>query len=227
MFVPGKVDHGAFDEITPESSYWVGFLLADGYVFTKHGSYKDYPMIELKLSERDGDHVRKFASFVKSEYAVRSRAYDTNYKACARYTVTSFMSERLVNRLAELGVGPKKSMRETVHPLLALSPDFWRGVVDGDGYVGMVSNRGRLYPKIQLGSSKSVMEKFVDLASTLGVSRPPLNFSKNLYACGWTATPAAVIVDHLYNRPGPSLDRKREAATLCQQWISRRGERLV
>jgi hypothetical protein len=44
-------------EDTPETYYWIGFLLADGY-FSEN-------RIKLKLAEKDKEHVLKFAKFIK------------------------------------------------------------------------------------------------------------------------------------------------------------------
>ena len=47
----------------------------------------------------------------------------------------SFSSKRIVNKLKELGFTNRKTYDIIPHPLLKGSRDFWRGVVDGDGWV--------------------------------------------------------------------------------------------
>lgn len=51
----------AFNRIeTEEDAYWLGFLLADGYV---SGGIK--PFIQLKLGAKDLEHLKKFVKYLK------------------------------------------------------------------------------------------------------------------------------------------------------------------
>ena len=55
-------DETVFDEITEESAYWMGFLMADGNIYLPKG--KRNPRITLVLSEKDKEHIVKFKFFL-------------------------------------------------------------------------------------------------------------------------------------------------------------------
>jgi|SRR3990172_1579687 len=57
------LEETAFDTLTPESAYWVGFLMADGCVSDKANGA---PAISLQLTASDVGHVRAFARFAGS-----------------------------------------------------------------------------------------------------------------------------------------------------------------
>ena len=65
---PGsQLRHDAFDVLSPEAAYWVGFLFADGSV----GRDKRSRTISVRLSERDRQHLMKLRTFLKSSHAIR------------------------------------------------------------------------------------------------------------------------------------------------------------
>ena len=62
-----KYNKNAFNQITTEKdAYWLGFLLADGYV---GGDSK--PFLQIKLGEIDKNHLIKFLDYMKySSYEI-------------------------------------------------------------------------------------------------------------------------------------------------------------
>lgn len=56
-----------FDTITEESAYWMGMLMADGWIFKeKTGNLR----IAITLAEEDYIHLVKFSRFLKSTYPI-------------------------------------------------------------------------------------------------------------------------------------------------------------
>lgn len=61
------VNHGAFDVVTNDAAYWIGFLFADGSVIKqKRGG----ALIQLRLSEIDRGQVEAFRRFLGSTHAI-------------------------------------------------------------------------------------------------------------------------------------------------------------
>ena len=63
---PGRqntLDETAFDVVTPESAYWVGFLMATGSI-TRAGTRS--PAIAVTTADEDRAHLERFRSFVKA-----------------------------------------------------------------------------------------------------------------------------------------------------------------
>jgi hypothetical protein len=112
-------DLSAFSEVTAKSAYWLGFLMADGCVTQRE--------VILVLHRRDESHIRAFMEFVGcSDRPLRS----ANRGEARRGLVSSVA---LARQLAVFGLKAGHKPVATVPPELASSPDFWRGVVDGDG----------------------------------------------------------------------------------------------
>ena len=110
--------HDAFDVDGPQTRYWIGFLMADGCILANG---RRTPAVQLALGPRDIAHVAAFADFCGARYAGGARA--------------SFASAQICGRLAEYGIGPRKSGSERAPECLRMDRDFWRGIVDGDGWV--------------------------------------------------------------------------------------------
>lgn len=120
-----KCDLSILLEETPESSYWLGFLAADG-TFTNR-------RISLTISSKDKNHLSRFLAFVKSKNKIR-RVGKTN---CLRVNLTQVdVVSELVSRL-------KISSNKTKHPLdlswFDSKPEllfsFIVGYIDGDGSI--------------------------------------------------------------------------------------------
>jgi hypothetical protein len=123
-----SLNHNAFDIITDDAAYWIGFLFADGSIFR---SRKEVLRVQVRLSEVDKSQLVKFREFLGSTHAIGTCPAGNFGGYASRPSVRfSVGSERLANRLLELGRYEGPIARE-----LATSRHFWRGVVDGDGSI--------------------------------------------------------------------------------------------
>lgn len=111
----------AFMEINKESSYWAGFLAADGCVDEK-GRVRIY----LQLS--DSVHLEKFAKFVGSSHKIN---LDGSRNRCS----LEFTCEQMVADLLKWNVVPRKSVEYCPPNNLPFMKDFMRGYFDGDGTI--------------------------------------------------------------------------------------------
>lgn len=50
----------AFASITPDSAYWIGFLLADGCILIHRQRHYRNPYIRVGVAAEDAEHIRKF-----------------------------------------------------------------------------------------------------------------------------------------------------------------------
>ena len=192
--------------LSREAKYWIGFLLADGCIT----SCKGYAVISLALKFEDAEHVRKFAEFVGvPEVAVRDYCYKGS-----RRTQLAFSGKELVGRLAVYGVVPRKSLTAAVHPDLALDPDFWRGVVDGDGCLSI--SRG---PIISLGGSHQVVGAFSDYLWTLTGFKPAISKCRSIFQTAARGQRACAVVSAIYyDGCSVGLDRKMAIAKEFTDW---------
>ncbi len=123
----------AFAELTPESAYWVGMLLTDGCVFWPKN--RPSARIFLRQSSRCLAHVERFRSFLRASNAIVAHRH-RDPSGVERHTVClAVTSRKLALDLARFGVVPKKSASARASEDLIERPEFWRGVIDGDGCV--------------------------------------------------------------------------------------------
>jgi hypothetical protein len=197
--------HDALDLLTPDALYWCGFLFADGTIVTRTGS----PEVALALSERDRAHIEKFRAFLGSTHAITTIRRHANPFGDTGVSRFSVRSAPLAARLKELGmrVGP-------VADELARSHHFWRGVVDGDGYIGISGG----HAQFKLVGTAWLLESFrgflvaEDVACRISV-RP----HKTIHVVGSTWGGAARIVRRLYADAPTSLERKANAARTIER----------
>lgn len=198
-------DH-AFDEITPESAYWIGFLFADGCV---HQGQDGAPTVTLALAVVDRGHVEKFRSFLGSTHAIYISQPSPN-RQIGGGTMANFSvrSHRLFQKLVEYGMVEVKSERAPI-PALSNSRDFWRGAIDGDGGVGTKEGK---YPTIGLAGQRKLLIHFQQfLQNRLSISLEICS-GTNIPVIGTCGSTAKAIIELLYAQATVALDRKAHRA---------------
>jgi hypothetical protein len=115
-------------------------------------------------------------------------------------------------RFAALGIAPgPKTGREVAPYGLEHNGHFWRGVIDGDGWV---SPEGRVIGLVT--ASPVLRDQFVDFLDNAIGCRPTINIriGGGLYQLTLTGANAAALASLLYEGSTFALSRKRAAATL-------------
>ncbi|MFG2051562.1 hypothetical protein ACGFIW_29530 [Micromonospora sp. NPDC048935] len=193
--------HDAFDVLTPEACYWLGFLFADGCVTYRADHL---PQISVGLAQRDRDHLVALRTFLGSSSSIS--APSPTHGSCQ----FSVRSDRLAERLVALGryQGP-------IGDRLDESRDFWRGVVDGDGSIGSYLRPGRSLSKFsqfRLVGSQRLLEAFAAFLRSHGINGLSVRPHKSIYTIGTTCGPAEKIIALLYAGATVALARKAETA---------------
>ena len=175
-----------FDAITDEArAYWLGFLLADGCVTNGN-------RLQLLLGVVDRAHVDAFREALRSTHPIVERATVGGYKPGAVIVHYSLRCSHLAAALARWGVTPRKS-HTAVPPVLPpeLARHFWRGMVDGDGYI---STSGRL-TTVGLTGNAVVCEAF--RVWVVGVCETRASVTRNnsgrKFAVGGTTGPNTTV----------------------------------
>jgi transposase-like protein len=197
-----QVRHDAFDVITSDAAYWIGFLFADGSVRSDGQS----GMVSVRVSERDRDQLAKFRTFLGSTHKIGT-APAGNFggyrsKPSVRLCIPSV---RLSQQLLSLGryEGP-------ISDLLIQSRDFWRGVVDGDGSLGILATG---YAYFELVGSRRLLEACLSFlrSNELG-ARMTIRANKTIFQIATAGFIAEKIVAFLYENAAVALDRKAATA---------------
>jgi len=204
-----------FDGLDPKGNYWVGFLMADGSVGTNTRVSDAASIIQLGLARRDEAHVEKFKTFLGSEHKIaRRRNGSSNFQ---------FQSQSIANKLISLGVTPKKSVRAEANPVLVNSPDFWRGVIDGDGSLVLHKTKYRrkrtnelviyVRPGLELVGSKPLLTQWLTYVKKHCKTNSNVVKHKSIFKVALSGEAAYSMIRLLYANPIEFLDRKRKKAS--------------
>lgn len=210
------IDHTAFDVRSPEMLYWLGILITDGCV--QRSKTHDSWRITLTLKLSDRHHVERFRDFVKSDAAIATGGPKNHTMGEHTIQSTGFASVKVTSkpiamRLSEFGVIPKKSLIAKAGGGVELSRDFWRGCVDGDGFLSWHQNKQDRIPMIGLCGSEDLVRQFECYAKSIA---PSIKATSRRGATVWNfrvAGEAAIaLIRHLYRDGDVSLPRKYSLA---------------
>ncbi|KXK60509.1 hypothetical protein AWW66_18515 [Micromonospora rosaria] len=98
---------------------------------------------------------------------------------------------------------------------LVESRDFWRGVFDGDGSLGIYKrpkNPSLSFPQFRLVGRRILLEYFLTFFKERGVRGLSVRPHKSIFVVGTTCGPAVKITSLLYADAATSLRRKAEMA---------------
>jgi hypothetical protein len=207
------INETVFDTLTQESAYWIGNLMADGYI---HVGKVGNPRIALTLAMEDRDQLVKFRRFLNCSNEIQTKICRTNGKEFIQYTVR-FSSKRIANALISFGVTARKSLTARVIGL-ENNRHFWRGVIDGDGY--FKNKDGIDGDRIVVVGSYNLMSQFAwFIKHKIPGSEVKIKQDKNihrLFVYGYTARKLSEL---LYANCSVALDRKLAKAQKMFSYI--------
>lgn len=211
----------AFDVLTPEAAYWLGFLMTDGNVYHNN--------VQVTLSVKDVGHLEKLRTFLGSSRAI-SYGKPAVSKLKAKFggktihsngsAILSVASPRLVKKLAKFGIVPRKTGIEKAPSSLAFNLSFWRGCLDGDGHLGLYRTKAprqvqeRFVPRVSLCGTKKLLRQFkLFVENHLGPCTNKIHWHAGIWALDFDGSKADKLIYLLYGIPGEvSLDRKQQKA---------------
>jgi len=203
-----SLNEAAFDIITEEAAYWIGFLMADGCITDRgHSTY-----INLMLASKDAGHVEAFQRFLGSNHKIGLEKA-RGFAGSTGGSKLSVASKRLAAILARYGVVPRKSHTTKVIGL-EHNRDFWRGVVDGDGWVSIQHPKTLRHAKpcVGLTGSLELLTQFCTFVETIAPSHVHPHPMHSIFSVSWLGRSALTVVRSLYTNCTISLPRKWEMA---------------
>jgi hypothetical protein len=213
----GSCHHTYFDAIdAPEKAYWLGFLTADGCVYRNTDKWRTKNTVSLSLSERDLDHLSVFRSHLGCKNTITKVKLGRGYANAKQAYQVAFSSPHMVERLISLGVTPRKSL--TLSPPQKgtipdyLRKDYFRGLVDGDGYISLGVHDGRRQYKVGLVGSLPIVDAFREYCVRLTGCRSRIRPHYSIFQFGTSDKFARSVITELYRRATVYLPRKYERA---------------
>lgn len=144
---------------TPESFYWVGFLLADGSFCNGR--------LKLGLSLKDSEHLYKFANYINYSGAINTTDKSISL-SCKDIEIVQAICEKFDIRERKTYNPPNTILqfdKDLIYALLA-------GFIDGDGNIKNQTNRKDFILQIKNHSSwKNILEEFNSLISNKNLTR--------------------------------------------------------
>lgn len=205
----GNVFADAFTN--PDTAYWVGFLMADGCISDTVGRHA--PSIILALAAKDTGHVQKFADFIGTNTVrVNKRpASDAPARYDARYVISN---RELAATLVSYGVTPRKTYTAKACDELAMSVDFWRGYMDGNGTLRYRRRGNHVGACLSIcGGSEKIIGQFSAFARSHIDAVCRVFMNKGAWTANLQGSNTAVeLVRLMYGHGGVSLDRKQVIA---------------
>ena len=128
-----NINEQVFDNLTPENAYWLGFLYADGNLYTIQLKTKETYRVTFCLAAKDSIAVKAFMRFLEADGGLYFRP---KTKALSFSVTNQYLGERL----KELGIEDRKSAKIRYPKIiseLGLDAPFIRGYIDGDGWIGV------------------------------------------------------------------------------------------
>lgn len=133
-------NHQFFKKIdSAEKAYFLGLMLADGYVGKKE--------IIISLNYIDHHILKKFVEAIEgnNKVHVNSKTSGFNKNEIKQVSRLSIRSDEMILDLNKLGLTRNKTLNIIVPKIEEnLEKHFWRGVLDGDGYVSIVNHKGKV-----------------------------------------------------------------------------------
>ena len=116
------INESYFDNIdTQEKAYWLGVMVTDGCVDNNFA-------VRLNLNSNDEYHIKKFQEAIGSNHMLFHANEGTAGTSCL-----CIKNKHMALALREKGIIAHKKKVYKVHQELEI--DYWRGVVDGDGFI--------------------------------------------------------------------------------------------
>lgn len=182
-----------------EKAYWLGFLAADGAIFSNGRNYS----VTLDLQPRDQHWLERFRDTIAPGAKITQHG-DRSFSV-------SIGSQEMVRDLIALGVGPRKS-NTLEWPSLskAFSIPFLLGYFDGDGWMQHHSRSTWLWGLTGTYKFLIVAQVYIQQLANVTIS-PPVRHCKDrsphLYRITATSQ-RAIAIDQMLNASGLGMPRK-------------------
>lgn len=221
-------DNSFSGELNEEKAYWVGFMMADGSINGKNNN------ISIGLNSIDKEHLLKFAKFInieKPEERVKTstRTHQSGFPqhknlkekpiCISTISTITITSKQMCEDFKKYGVIPRKTYVAEAKGGIENNPHFWRGVMDGDGWLTIDKNNNIT---VGLCGNKKLIKQFNDFAKfILNNGKKYCEPKKGMGHC-WKKTfggsSAIKIIKILYENATVSLNRKMEKAHKIINW---------
>ena len=173
-------------------SYLYGLLITDGYLVNNKG----YEYLSIELQELDREFLERLSKYFQCHLYSRTR--NTNFKEDFSSIRLTISDNKIIEKILQMGFPKENKTLNAAPPITEYSEkDFWRGVIDGDGSLG-IRKRG-VYLNLTT-KSEFLKNAFVSLVKNItglemNVHR---NIRDNIYNLTVTSHNAQKLIKWIY-----------------------------
>lgn len=199
--------------LTAEAAYFAGVLLTDGNITRRKNNSG---IVRLSLADEDVLYKLKASISFTGEIHKRSAK---NFKNKSQYNIT-LVSDKTAKALEVLGVIPAKSLIVEAGVEVKNNRDFWRGCIDGDGCIGVYSNKPMLYlctASLMLANQFQAYCIDVSNSTKCHIYRraPAKPTHAPFYTVRMSGKTAKLLLAHLYQEGDICMNRKYATAQVA------------
>lgn len=205
---------------SPDKWYWIGFIMADGWIRPNKGE------LGIRLMKSDKKHLEKFRNSINSNHKIifNKENSKNGYKNSGSYSINIY-SKKIVNDLLRIGVVPNKSLINSMIDMPEeYEKDFWRGMIDGDGTLCTKIRKCNEHEKeikiLQIVGTENICNAFKNFCLKY-INNKVSVFQKSEYCFRYQITAMGQpekIVYILYNGSNLWLDRKY---SIAEEWFNK------
>lgn len=202
--------------------YFCGLVISDGHMSK---NTRNRGKISIELKDIDVALLEKLQNEIIVKSTLRERTRKSNFSDSFTSKILSVFTKEFRDYIEELGVPYGKKTDVKVPEWAALNPNFWRGMIDGDGSVG-ITQRGYCYVSF-ITKSEHVAKKyghFVEFHTerVVNVNRNTRDSAFNISVYNEDAQKLIKVLGYSSNL---SMDRKREKVKEVLAWKRPEGMR--
>lgn len=198
-------------------SYIFGLFQADANFYE---TTRNRGKISLEINNRDSDIIYKIRELLPCNASISSRIRDTNFKKDNVFIKLSIFDWMIREEFKMLGLPVGKKSEIIKVPLFDYNEiDYWRGIIDGDGSIGITSNN---LPFVSLVTKSEelangyllFLEKYLNIKKSISRNKRDKCFNISVFIEN------AQIISGLLYYPGClSINRKIKKASEVINWI--------
>ena len=203
------------DLLKKEDAYFFGFIQCDGHLSQ---STRNRGRIQIELKDGDEELLEKFGKLSKHNYSVKKRTRDTNFKKNYTSVSLSIYNRDFRTEINSLGIPYGKKSDIIVMPNNISEIDYFRGIIDADGTLGITATG---LPFIGFTTqSESLAKSFINFIHETVGQKKSLNRNNrdHIYSIIVMKENAQAIIRKLYYNDCLCLARKLQKAREALSW---------
>lgn len=212
---------GGYKMTLEEKSYIYGLFLTDGSIDIK--DYNSYTgTIRLELNYKDKDIIEKLYQIIPYS-SIHERTRATNFSQEHHTIIFSNSRKDFISILINMGFPIENKTINACPPICEYDINaFWRGVIDGDGSLGIRQGKNGLEAFLSLTTKSELLRNaFCNYLSSITREQynPKRNIRDGVYNIGCGTSSTKKVIDKLYSNATIYLNRKYNKMLEINQFI--------